>query len=141
MKIDDYKCAFCGKVHEDCWEVPETCGACGHHVMEKNWQSCKVGLVWGKSNRYGTDGKTLFHHGALDDPLTKIEMGLKSDDGSGIRTFNEDQAKYFREKALKGEDSPQLRKEILDVRDKNRSEWNATRTERVKKKTQLIQGV
>jgi len=124
--LDDFICD-CGhelrNYEKTAGEFP-LCAMC-QQPMKKDWAVCRTGLANGgqpTNARLRNDGTTINSFGAKDDPLCKIEMGLQSNNFSGLRTFTPEQARYYREKACKGEDSANLRKEILDVRAKNESE-------------------
>lgn len=129
--IDDFICAEC-KYEENNFDKMEGTPVCPncHTEMIKNWSHCRTGLVNGGipvNSRYCTDNKTLNKFSAKDDPLCQIEMGLKSDNHSGTRTFTPEQAKEFRERAAV-EDSPKLRQQVLDARDRNLSERRLKKT-------------
>jgi len=137
--IDDYVCELCNREYNNidkCSDIPFCCG----QPTVKNWAHCNVrALNRGEpvNARLCNDGTTVNRFHAKDDPLTAIEVGLKSDNHSGTRTFSKEQAAYYRAKVQK-EDSPRLRQEILDVRDKNLAERKYNKQ---KKSTSLIKGV
>lgn len=125
--VDDFICPECkwelNNIDKEKTPKPvcEKCGA----VMGKNWANCRASPInrgEPTNARLCNDGRTINRFFAKDDPLCQIEMGLKRDGFSGLRTFSNEQAKYFREKAQKGEDSTKLRQEILDTRARNESE-------------------
>jgi len=135
MHIDDYVCQGCKRVvvsnyEKNSWQDPNPlCPVCGDR-MEKDWANCKIGLMnrgQPVNSRLCNDGETINKHFAADDPLTAIEVGLKSDNGSGLKTFSSEQARHYREKIQKGEDSVKLRQEILDVRATNEATKKANR--------------
>lgn len=123
MRIDDMICSVC-KTEYDNVDKDEPLPSCCGLPVEKNWSrcNCRVANRGQPINaRLCNDGETINRFCAKDDPLTAIEVGLKRDNHSGIRTFSKEQADYYRAK-IQREDSPKLRQEILDVRAKNESE-------------------
>ena len=134
MLIDDFRCEICGKEfnfvdkHEE--PIPVCCG----QETIKNWAHCNVrAMNRGEpvNARYTNCGTYLNKFSSRDDPLCQIEVGLKADNHSGIRSFTPEQAKEYRERVAR-EDSPKLRQEILDVRDRNLSE---KKQQKIKKTT------
>lgn len=124
MIIDDFICSVCGKEYNDLEKGDKIhkclCGA----ILEKNWRHCNCGIAnrgQPTNARLCNDGSTINRHFAKDDPVCKIELGLQRDNFSGIKSFSPEQSREFRER-LSREDSPRLRQQILDTRDRNLSE-------------------
>jgi hypothetical protein len=132
MIIDDFICKGCDIAIRDYERsigdpLPD-CPECNQR-MEKDWSVCNVGVGnrgQPVNARLCNDGETINRFFAKDDPLCAIEVGLKHDNHSGTRTFTPEQAQFYREK-IKKDDSPRLRQEILDVRQKNKSDKDYAR--------------
>lgn len=116
-----WKCNVCG-FNWDRWDKEETsCPQCESENTEKNWAGYNFMCAF--KQRRGSNNE-IWEHGALDDPLTRIELGFGGN--SSLRTTTDDQVKDLREKAIRGEDSGKLRQEVLDIRKKNTSsKWEA----------------
>lgn len=139
MKIDDFICGLCGREYNNVDKDSDIPFCCDRPV-EKNWAHCNVrALNRGEpvNARLCNDGVTINKFSAKDDPLCAIEVGLRSDNHSGTRSFSPEQARFYREKIQK-EDSHKLRQEILDVRDRNLAEKKYKSN---RQKTSLIKGV
>ncbi len=133
MIIDDFICSNCNKEYNNIDKdegIPKCdCGG----VLEKNWAHCNCRIAnrgQPTNARLCNDGSTVNRFCAKDDPLTRIEIGLQRDNHSGIRSFSPEQAREFRERANR-EDSPRLRQEILDTRERNLSEQKAKKQKRL----------
>lgn len=99
------------------------CGSQDIEVIFSQWRT--VAYVNGGrpvNERVNPLTNTLNFHGAADDPLTRIELGLQDRAGdSGIRTFSPEQQCYFLEKLITDKDSKKLREEVLQTRKENQS--------------------
>lgn len=131
MPINDYRCETCGQEYIDEFKQPSicVCGA-GTIVMSTQWCDRRVGKT--DNTNYCTDGVTINKFQAKHDPLCQIEVGLRGDNGTSLRTFTKEQQQHYAER-MRREDSPRLRQEMLDVRSRNESEKKLKRIERSKK--------
>ena len=117
MRIHDYFCDQCGQRFNDfSGENPTCC----NHILEPyygNWDEMKVADSGNNigEDRY-SDGR-IRNFKALDDPLTKAELGGKIGD-SGVTRLTKEARQEFRERLAKDGDSVGLRQAILDARKK-----------------------
>jgi len=127
MILHDYKCKVCGTVHLDCLE-PAICCEERTEITFEAWT--KVSFANGGrpvNERVNPNTGDLQFHGAVDDPLTKIEMGLRNNVGdAGIRTTTPDQRRYLVEKLASDGDSKKLREEVLTLRNQNKQKAKET---------------
>lgn len=118
MPMHDYKCR-CGRFVRDVTERPTEC-ECGDPDFAVSY------CFWSKFNEVRefksesdlTDDKgfrRLFT--ATEDPTCMIEMGLL--EGNGIKTFHPEQVREYQERLVKDGDTPRLRKQILQERQRN----------------------
>jgi len=123
MILNDYRCSICGFLLVDQDSVPSvcSCGATDFELTFENWRS--VAFVNGGrpiNERVNCDTGALQFHGAADDPLTRIEMGLQNRAGdNGIRTTTHEQQHYLQAKYAADGDSKRLREEVLMIRKEN----------------------
>jgi RNA polymerase subunit RPABC4/transcription elongation factor Spt4 len=121
MIFTSFVCEDCSCQFDDDIKVTE-CPECESSNIRKDWSRYSVSY---KVDRGMKDGHgTILQHGALDDPLTAIELGVK-ERSSSLRTCNDAQVADLRQKALRGEDSARLRQEVLDIREKNINKFRA----------------
>lgn len=113
--LDAWRCNECGHQWDRWRSEPEYCQKCLSPNTGKDWGSYNFGFAFDDARGPNNEIRV---HGALDDPLTKIELGFGRP-GDTLRTTNDDQVKDLREKAIAGEDSGKLRQQVLDIRSKN----------------------
>lgn len=120
MPLHDYKCRNCGDVLLDQLESPTqeciSCGDVSYEITYSHWKTVGVGEdLSALEDRFGR--RKAFTAG--EDPTCAIELGLASDNGSGVRTFTPEQQSNYLQKIMKDGDSPKLRREILRQRADN----------------------
>jgi len=126
MILNDYKCWDCGHIHDDEESKPERCDNCGGTNLAwclENWRTVAFANKGRPINeRVHPDTGEMAFHGAADDPLTAIEIGLQDKPGdSSFRTFTFEQQIEFQTKLAKDGDSKKLREEVLATRKANKA--------------------
>lgn len=125
MILNDYRCNICGFLMVDEPRKPDvcSCGATDFELTFENWRTMSFANGGRPINeRVNSDTGALQFHGAVDDPLTKIEMGLQDRAGdAGIRTTTPEQRRYLQQKYAKDGDSKKLREEVLMLRKANQA--------------------
>lgn len=82
-----------------------------------NWDRVQIGNNGCALNSREDSKGFIQRFSALDDPLAKIELGLK--DGPGLRTFTPEQTAHYQNKLKRDGDSSDLRREVLTQRQEN----------------------
>lgn len=123
MILNDYRCSICGFLLVDQETKPDvcSCGATDFELTFENWRTMAFANGGRPINeRVNSDTGALQFHGAGDDPLTAIEMGVQNKVGdNNVRTTSHEQQRYFQAKLATDGDSKKLREEVLMTRKEN----------------------
>lgn len=116
----DYRCDECKTLAFDQLQKPTECEVCkgvSFSVYFGDWGRVNIGNNGCALNSREDSKGFVQRFETRDDPLAKIELGLKAD--AGLKTFSPEQTAHYQRKLTRDGDSADLRREILKQRQAN----------------------